>query len=425
MAGKVTSTQHRLHRHIPIPNTAPQNFNDIHFNVRSDEALRFQSISNLKKFIKTYSSTFLYPVDTNLVNASAASHQASNPHTINVKMVAPRSTSSPKSHDALTDSFKFGSSMFESPADRQSTYHAYLFGYPIAHSLSPLLHTTLFKRGQVPWKFSLAESKNKSDMIPKLRDPSCIGCAVTMPHKIDFISEIDALTDEGKTIGAINTIFKRKDENGQIKYIGTNTDCIGIREAFLQNCPDVLSLSSGRPALVIGGGGTCRSSVYALWKWMGASDIYIVGRIKEEVSSVIAVFESNPEFTSRLIHVETVEQAQSLEAPALIVNAVPDFPPKSPGELLASNIITNFLGRNEETQNRGIALEMCYHPEPITAFFVRAEAQNWKVISGIEAMIYQGIAQQVLWLERPSSNTNVKYAEQVVRGVMQQVPAKL
>ena len=58
-----------------------------------------------------------------------------------------------------------------------------------------------------------------------------------MPHKITFTREVDELTEEGSVIGAINTIFMRKDHEGRTRYIGTNTDCIGVRDAFLQNCP--------------------------------------------------------------------------------------------------------------------------------------------------------------------------------------------
>jgi quinate dehydrogenase len=316
------------------------------------------------------------------------------------------------SANTLAESFQYGSSMFQSPEDRQLPRQTYLFGFPIAHSLAPLLHSSLFKSVQVPWTYSLVESKNKADFL-KIRDPSCIGCAVTMPHKIIFMSEVDTVTEEGRIIGALNTVFKRKDSTGKIKYIGTNTDCIGIREAFLQNSPNVLASSVGKPALVIGGGGTCRSAVYTLWKWMGASEIYIVNRFREEVIDIIASFEACPEFTSKLIHVETVEQAKALQSPALIVSAVPDIEPKTPQEIVAKDIVANFLGRNE----KGVILEMCYHPHPRTKFFELAEGKGWEVIPGTEAMIYQGIAQQVLWLEMPSSNFDVKDAE-VVRESM-------
>jgi quinate dehydrogenase len=313
--------------------------------------------------------------------------------------------------DALEQSFQFGSSMFDSSADKQTPRHTYLFGYPIAHSLAPLLHSTLFSGVPVPWTYTRVESKDKADFLPKLRSSECIGSAVTMPHKVTFLSEVDAVTEEAKVIGAINTVFKRKDANGKTRYIGTNTDCIGIRDAFLLNFPDVLPRSTGHPALIIGGGGACRSSVYALWKWMGASKIYLVNRFRDEVTDIISSFDACPEFTGTLVHVETVEQAKALESPVLIVGTVPDLIPKQPNEILARAVVMTFL----EKESKGLVLEMCYHPKARTAFFERAEEHGWKVLPGTEPMIYQGVAQQSLWLEVPISTFKVKDAEEVIR----------
>jgi quinate dehydrogenase len=317
--------------------------------------------------------------------------------------------------DVLTQSYQYGLSMFKSPATRETPRNAHLFGFPIAHSLSPVLHASLFSSVGVPWNFTLIESKDKHDFIPRLRHPSCIGSAVTMPHKVTFMTEVDYITEEAKLIGAINTVFKRKDKNNRTRCIGTNTDCIGIRDAFMHNFPNVLSQSSGRPALVIGGGGTCRSAVYTVWKWMGASEIYIINRFRDEVADIIASFAARPEFTGKLIHVETVEQANALESPTLIVSAVPDILPKTPEELLAKDVVASFL----ERAHKGLVLEMCYHPHPRTAFFDLAVGYGWQVIPGTEAMIYQGVAQQVLWLELPSGDFDITAAEREVRKAME------
>lgn len=77
-------------------------------------------------------------------------------------------------------------------------------------------------------------------------------------------------------MGAVNTIFLQKDENGKRLYIGTNTDVVGIKDSFAYNvAPEKFH---NRPALVIGGGGAARSAVYALRTWMKASKIYLVSQ---------------------------------------------------------------------------------------------------------------------------------------------------
>ncbi|RGP80696.1 quinate dehydrogenase [Fusarium longipes] len=292
----------------------------------------------------------------------------------------------------------------------QQPRHTYLFGYPLQHSLAPLLHSTIFENLNVPWTYQLIESVDKGDFIPKLKASDCVGAAVTMPHKVAWINECDEVTDEGRAIGAINTVYIRKDEvTGQKKYIGTNTDCVGVREAFLQNCPDVMEKSKGKSALVIGGGGACRSAVYALHSWLGATEIYLVNRLKEEADAVIESF-SGLANGPKMTYISSLEQAKELETPVLVVGTIPDFPPSTEGEILARDIVTELVQRKE----KGVLLEMCYHPNIVTSLYRLAEDNGWKVIPGTEAMIYQGIAQEVLWMQKPLSDMPLEAAKAAI-----------
>jgi quinate dehydrogenase len=275
--------------------------------------------------------------------------------------------------------------------------------------MAPLLHSTLFQGLNVPWSYTLFETQDSSQFLPALKAASCIGCAVTMPYKVTLMKVVDELTEEARMIGAINTVFQRKSSTGETRYIGTNTDCIGVREAFLQNFPGILSESRGAAGLVIGGGGACRSAVYALWKWLGIRRIYLVCRLKEEVDTVMDSFKATA-FDGELVYVGTIEEARALEAPIAIVGTVPDFPPKTEGELLARDLTNEFLGK----ARKGYVLEMCYHPEPQTSFYKLAQAAGWKVLPGTESMIYQGVAQQVLWTESAPDRFDLTEASRVI-----------
>ncbi|KAI5817243.1 hypothetical protein BZA77DRAFT_310160 [Pyronema omphalodes] len=313
-------------------------------------------------------------------------------------------------NDFVAASFKHGTSMV---ADGQLTQElkTYLFGNPISHSMAPLLHNTLFADHGIPWNYSLYESMDQPAFVELLKAPDCIGTAVTMPHKVNFMKEVHELTEEGRMIGAINTVFiRRHPETKEKLYIGTNTDCIGVREAFLQNCPGILEKSAGKPGLVIGGGGACRSSVYALWKWLGASKIYLTNRVRSEVDTVIEEFKKAG-FPGELLWIGSVEEAKALETPALIVGTIPDFPPKEEGELICRAISEEFFNRPE----KGAMLEMCYHPRPVTALYKLAEAAGWKLVDGVEAMVHQGIAQQMLWREAQLDQFKLEHTMAVVQ----------
>ena len=209
-----------------------------------------------------------------------------------------------------------------------------------------------------------------------------------MPHKVSIIPHLDELTEECRDVGACNTIFIKDLSDGRRLYCGTNTDVIGVREAFVQNLESTADIIENRPAMVIGGGGAARSAVYALRKWLNVRDIYLVNRDKKEVDAVIA------ECTARgygqgLVHVQTAEQAECLEGPGAIVACVPDFSPKTESEKLARRIIEVMLSK----ERKGAMLEMCYNPSPYTELGAIANGKGWHVILGTEALIWQGIEQ--------------------------------
>ena len=208
-----------------------------------------------------------------------------------------------------------------------------------------------------------------------------------MPHKVTILKYLDELTPEAKDVGAVNTVIIRI-ENGRRKYIGTNTDVNGIRDAFYQNITNPDEVFHNRPGLIVGGGGAARSAVYVLQRWMQCKPIYIVNRDKSEVDAVIEECQSKG-FGADLVHVATLEQAQSLESPGAVVACVPNFAPKTPEEWTARQVLECMLAK----PHKGAILEMCYHPSPWTQIAEISKNAGWQVILGTEAMIYQGLEQ--------------------------------
>jgi quinate dehydrogenase len=160
------------------------------------------------------------------------------------------------------------------PAVSHVERHGYLFGHPIAHSMSPLLHQTIYDNLGLNWSQIPLDSTDITLFLDLIKHPQFYGASVTMPHKVAIIKHLDGLTPEGRDVGAVNTLFLREGPNGERLFMGTNTDVVGIRESFFRNAP--AESYEGRPALVIGGGGAARSAVYALRTWMKVSTIYLV-----------------------------------------------------------------------------------------------------------------------------------------------------
>jgi quinate dehydrogenase len=57
--------------------------------------------------------------------------------------------------------------------------------------------------------------------------------------------------------------------------------------------------------LVVGDGGLARSAVYALWKWLDASGLYLVNKLDAEVEDIIGSMDSAG-FPRKLTHVTSV-----------------------------------------------------------------------------------------------------------------------
>lgn len=229
-----------------------------------------------------------------------------------------------------------------------------------------------------------------------------------MPHKVAIIPHLDEVTDECREVGACNTIFVRESSDGRRIFCGANTDTVGVRDAFLKNVPSPEALR-GRPGMVIGGGGAARSAVYALRKWLGVTDIYIINREKSEVDAVIAEC-ANRGYGQGLIHVESVQQAEALEGPGASVACVPDFPPRTEAEKLARSILEAMLRK----EKKGVLLEMCYNPTPYTEIWALAQNEGWEVILGTEALIWQGLEQDKYWTGLDTSQLPTELVREAV-----------
>ena len=231
-----------------------------------------------------------------------------------------------------------------------------------------------------------------------------------MPFKVAIIQHLDYLTPEAAAIGAVNTIWWNTTPSGQKQLCGTNTDCIGIRESILRNVDkEKVERMKGKAGMVIGGGGTSRAAVYALKTFLGCKEVYLVNRDKSEVDAVIAEC-SSVGLGSGLQYVSTLEQAEALLAPAVVVSAIPDFPPKTEDEIRTRKVIEVLLGKEE----KGAILEMCYHPSPRTEIDALARERGWQVIPGSQAMIWQGFEQDRVWLGKDVSELPVEKVKEVI-----------
>lgn len=144
-----------------------------------------------------------------------------------------------------------------------------VLGYPVRHSLSPVMHNAAFAALGFNWVYLAFEAppERLADAIGGMRALGMRGLNLTIPHKEAACRLVDRLTPQAEAIGAVNTLFWDGDT-----LVGDNTDA----EGFLRSLLEAGVEPRGQRVLVVGAGGSARAVVYAL-RQQGAS-VWVANR---------------------------------------------------------------------------------------------------------------------------------------------------
>src|SRR5262249_59431030 len=97
-------------------------------------------------------------------------------------------------------------------------------GDPVAHSLSPDMLNTAFRRGNVNAVYLAFHAKSVDDLLACVRDIPIAGLSITMPYKEQILKYLDKTDPWTAKIGAANTLVRGQDG----KLFGFNTDVNGV-----------------------------------------------------------------------------------------------------------------------------------------------------------------------------------------------------
>ncbi len=122
-----------------------------------------------------------------------------------------------------------------------------IFGDPVAHSRSPLMHNSVFKNLNYKACYTRVHLKDGSKLRESFFSLGLSGANITVPHKEEAFKACDEVRGFAKNIGVVNTIIN---ENG--KLIGYNTDADGFMEAIKE-------FGQINTILIIGAGGTAKA----------------------------------------------------------------------------------------------------------------------------------------------------------------------
>jgi 3-dehydroquinate dehydratase/shikimate dehydrogenase len=244
-----------------------------------------------------------------------------------------------------------------------------VLGYPLAHSLSPLMHNAAYRRMGMNAVYLPLLTRKPAEVLDFADDIPLSGFSVTHPHKSAFLDRLERIDPMGKQVGAINTVVR-----SQGKFYGYNTDVAGVVEPLAQAVP----LRAAK-VLVLGAGGAARAAVFGL-RSHGAQ-VFICNRTREHAQKLAA--EARAKVVARADLKKLSFQA--------IVHATPvgQYPKVGESPLEADEI------------HAPVVFDLVYNPLE-TELLRRARGLGARVIHGFEMLALQGARQFELWTGKPA-----------------------
>ena len=155
-----------------------------------------------------------------------------------------------------------------------------VFGHPIAHSLSPRIHTAFARQFGIALEYAAIDAAPESfaEKLDVFGKSGGDGANITLPHKQAVLPLCAEISDFARRVGAVNTLTRRLDNH----WRGDNTDGAGLVRDITQR--HGLDLRERR-GLILGAGGAARAAAFALLD-AGVAELTIVNRTPERADAL-------------------------------------------------------------------------------------------------------------------------------------------
>ncbi|WP_214108990.1 shikimate dehydrogenase [Acrocarpospora catenulata] len=245
---------------------------------------------------------------------------------------------------------------------RTGVCRAAVLGFPVKHSLSPVLHRTAYAAlGLTGWRYDAIEcAEHELAGLVAGCGPEWAGLSLTMPLKRVVFPLLDTVDDLAVQVGAANTVLFRDGARH-----GANTDVYGIVTALTE-----AGITRPATATVLGGGATAASALAAL-RQLGLAEVTLVVREPARAEETLAV-------ADRLGVGVTVQGFEKFDAEVdLLISTLPS----GAADALAT----------EATAARAV-FDVVYSPWP-TPLAVAVRAAGRKVVGGFPMLLHQAARQ--------------------------------
>lgn len=151
-------------------------------------------------------------------------------------------------------------------------YRFALAGDPVAHSLSPAMHTAALRESGLAGSYEpiRCDVEGFRHLVQRLVNGEYAGLNVTMPHKGVAHDVCDHLTPEAAAAASVNTL-----RAAGTSILGHSSDVVAFRQAFA-------AVGAPSRVIVMGTGGSARAALAAF-----AGEVFVWGRNRNRVDGFV------------------------------------------------------------------------------------------------------------------------------------------
>jgi shikimate dehydrogenase len=254
-----------------------------------------------------------------------------------------------------------------------------IIGDPINHSLSPVIHNTVFQA--LGWNCLYIPCHVTPDNLPAavrgLKALNFKGFNVTIPHKQAIYSEMDEVLGDAGRSGSINTVIHRDG-----KLYGASTDGIGLVNSLKTDGGFQLT---GKNVLLVGAGGAAAAVIYSLIE-AGINQLWLMNRSQANAAALKEKVLVNTGFEVAVFGSENLA-ALDWEVPDLIINTT------SVGLHDDESLLPKTFLRRKH-----FVYDIVYKKGG-TRLIRDASEVGCRVLTGLSMLLFQGAESFKLWFE--------------------------
>lgn len=265
-----------------------------------------------------------------------------------------------------------------------------IFGDPVAHTLSPVIHNAAFESLGLDFVYVPfhVRPRELEAAVGALRALGMPGVNLTIPHKEKVIGYLDGVDEDASAVGAVNTVVNRGG-----KLTGYNTD----GEGFLRSLTEETGFNpEGKKIIILGAGGASRGILASIVK-RKPERVIVANRTLERAELLVKEFkEKFKGIKADAVELDEATLGPGLKEADLLVNTTSigmevggQVGGKGGGDSPLSFAIENL-------PDKAVVSDIVYRPI-VTGLIKGAEERGLKTLRGLGMLVGQGALSFELW----------------------------